>query len=127
MFLRRIDYVERLRHYVQHLRTSVDSLPALSTPVWGSLSWASETNEKACTTVFSGSLHEGAQFTSLKYDTFSAQLASKLALVVNDIHLDVYKTIDYIKILNTFLALWAAKEGHSYKITSVPLLRATFP
>ncbi|MBN1981475.1 MAG: hypothetical protein JW795_08090 [Chitinivibrionales bacterium] len=46
-FLKKIgDDAEYFRHYIQHLRNEINTLPIQTNPLWGGLSWVSKSNAK---------------------------------------------------------------------------------
>lgn len=69
----------------------------------------------------------GTQCTTLPYDTYTGQFVDELRLLVNDISIDVYDIVNRIKSLNELLRKWATDRGYTYKISRVPLLRASLP
>jgi hypothetical protein len=55
-FLLKSEKVEALRHYVQHLRRSANSLPDGVEPLWGALCWIPRDSPTECYSILTGNL-----------------------------------------------------------------------
>jgi hypothetical protein len=79
-FLKATALAEEYRHYIQHLRNELSRDPPNTFPVWGSLSWIDESNNRRSYTVLLGSQIPGTQFSSCVYDRVKQAWVSRVCL-----------------------------------------------
>ncbi|BAN68745.1 hypothetical protein [endosymbiont of unidentified scaly snail isolate Monju] len=121
VFIRTTKEVEDLRHYVQHLRKGIYSLPEQSTPIWGVLSWVSSTEEKTSFTIISGTPRKDVSVYSCAYDTLNNKFAQKLILSVNNQRVDMFSLNQRIQALLKFVKQWAEKKGYDFGNRKIPV------
>jgi hypothetical protein len=94
MFLRSTSRVEDLRNHVQHFRSGISRLPAISSPIFGCLAWVSEVEPKRCYAIWSGSLLAGVQTHGCTYDQVEQKFVQRLLLVAGNQDLDLGDSVD---------------------------------
>lgn len=110
VFLRTTSQVEDLRHYVQHFRSGIATLPQPSTPLWGSLSWVSTDDETACYTIVTGNVVTGVAASTCSYDTHHHGFANRMMLFAEKDAVDLISLSEKLKDLKAFLLEWIDKQ-----------------
>jgi hypothetical protein len=126
IFLRATEAVEDLRHYIQHLRTGIHTLPEKSAPLWGVISWVSEKQQNTSFTVLTG-LAPDISVHSCSYDTCKKEYAQKLILSVNDKTVEIRKLKKQIDELKTYIIKLAGDQGYSFENRRLPVFKFTVP
>ncbi|HVU36864.1 MAG TPA: hypothetical protein VHC95_00875 [Opitutales bacterium] len=104
-FLHSTTQADKLRHYVQHLRSEISNASTSSSPVWGSLSWIPSFN-KICHTIFTGNLLDGISVRSISYDREASRFTSELILEAGGIEIDLKEISDGLAKLKIFICAW---------------------
>ncbi len=126
IFLRSTQSVEDLRHYVQHLRTDIHTLPEKSAPLWGVISWVSEKRKDTSFTLLTGSAPD-ISVHSCSYDTWKKEFAQKLILSVNDTTVEISKLIKHIDELKQYIIKWAEDQGYSFENKRLLIFKFSVP
>ncbi len=102
VFLRSTKSVEDLRHYVQHFRSGIGELPAVSSPIFGFLSWVSALDDQKCFIAWSGTILPATETWSCFYDRVDRRFVQRLLLRAGTHTLDLDQCVSSLE----------AYEGH---------------
>jgi hypothetical protein len=97
IFLRATESIEELRHYVQHFRKGISSIPSNCSPLWGSLSWVPESEPNACYTLFTGNFLDGINVSTLTFDIQEGRYLSGFRLYASDAVSDLLDIADRVE------------------------------
>lgn len=106
VFLRGTGEAEKLRHYVQHFRSGIASVPSSWSPLWGALSWVPTHDQKTCYTMFTGNLLDGLSAPTISYDTHECRFTSEVRLFTGVAAADLLSIADRLKKLRACLLTW---------------------
>ncbi len=126
LFLRHTETVEYFRHYIQHLRSGINTLPEKSTPLWGVISWVSNNDKDTCFTLLTGFAPDVSAY-SCAYDIQNNAFAQRLILSVNNKTVEVCQLAEQLKSLDAFIRKWAEERNYSFERRRLPLLKFTVP
>jgi hypothetical protein len=106
-FALKSDKVEALRHYVQHLRRSANSLPAGAEPLWGALCWIPRDDPTTCYSILTGNLGlDGLAANSISYDTVELRYTADIQLSAGGNSVDLLMIAESLEQLRTDIVEW---------------------
>jgi hypothetical protein len=129
-FLDATSNAEDLRHYVQHLNNEIRSLGATSPPLWGSISWVSESDPLASFTLATGSHHLAQSLPGLVFDREEGKFVRNCELTAGKSKIDIDDLCRRVADLNEVVSMWANSitfgngERYAYDSTYVPMFHA---
>jgi len=125
LFQRRGSYLKDLRNYRQHLRGAPDRLvDDVSYPLWGALSWVSQSKLTTCFTIFSGNLMPGVNVHSISFDRTAGAFATRLELRVDGRAIDLDGlNVSVLEFRQGFLDWMIASRLGSLANGKVPVVR----
>ena len=122
LFIRNTESVEDLRHYIQHLRNGIHTLPESSSPLWGVISWVSQNKPDTCFTILTGSAPD-INIHSCAYDTWNKEFGEKLILSVNNYTVEIADLVKRIENLRAFIHRWAKERAYRFEKRRLPIFK----
>jgi hypothetical protein len=99
--------VESLRNYVQHIDNEIGDRSGTGQPVWGTISWVSESDPLTHLSLFTGSHHLRASVAGIAFDTQELRFARTFELNAGSNSVDLDNLADRVRELDGLLAGWA--------------------
>lgn len=109
----------KARNYVQHLDTTIPTIPDESYPILGTISWSTQNRTKSIT-LSVGSHPKGTQFHSLIYDTVNGVFLNGIILNFETFGINILKTIERTKSGHEYLNEWLIANDRLSVIESKP-------
>ena len=110
LFLRKTEEIEELRNHIQHLDSGISALPLNWTPVLGTLSWVSFSDDQKCLTTMLGSLEDGITNNSITYDRVGQSFTTKIELVAGNHCAPILDLVTDMTNLQDQLRMWVGKQ-----------------
>jgi hypothetical protein len=119
------------RNYIQHLDNEISTFCDHSTPVWGSISWQSDSDPRTAFTLMAANKLFKQSHVSLVYDTWKHKFVRPIELVVGKDTLDLDDIVQSVARLSGLLQTWTRTftfengGSYSYELGTVSLLKTT--
>jgi hypothetical protein len=85
---------EEFRNYVQHLREELSKPDVDRFPVWGALSWVTDSDERRIHTAFTGAMLPGTEIRTGAFDSHQGRWVSRVALSVKGLIFNVDPVVE---------------------------------
>ena len=106
IFLRGTAFAEGLRHYVQHFRSGIPSIPKTWSPLWGAISWVPTHEPLVCYTIFTGNILDGLTAPSISFDTHGGRFTASIMLFAGTEAANLLVIADHLRRLRICILDW---------------------
>jgi hypothetical protein len=108
-FLRSTEAVERLRHFVQHLRSGIDSFVSRRMPLWGTVSWsridpASHLPENHI--IIPGTFYKGVSAHGCTFDREKWSFVERIVLHAGSARVDLAAVFERVAAFSVWFQRW---------------------